>query len=158
MMGSDGQRHVFSVQMPAARHCRREERLTQLFRILNSVLQRRKESRRRNLQFHLPTAVALAPQLRLTDTDSSYMSLQDIYDRYCRENGRSRETSGLMFHDRVGELHDPSMTRVSGSGAIADQTDQRFLQLKAEVFEEIQAKMDPETIMTNVSATRVGLG
>jgi transformation/transcription domain-associated protein len=35
MVGSNGSLHTFNVQMPAARHCRREERLTQLFRIMN---------------------------------------------------------------------------------------------------------------------------
>ena len=35
MIGSNGSLHTFNVQMPAARHCRREERLTQLFRIMN---------------------------------------------------------------------------------------------------------------------------
>jgi transformation/transcription domain-associated protein len=35
MIGSNGSPYTFNVQMPAARHCRREERLTQLFRIMN---------------------------------------------------------------------------------------------------------------------------
>lgn len=35
MVGSNGSHYTFNVQMPAARHCRREERLTQLFRIMN---------------------------------------------------------------------------------------------------------------------------
>ena len=35
MIGSNGSRHTFAVQLPAARHCRREERLTQLFRIMS---------------------------------------------------------------------------------------------------------------------------
>jgi transformation/transcription domain-associated protein len=143
-MGSDGQAHTFGVQLPAARHCRREERLTQAFRILNSVLMRRKESRRRNLQFHLPAALTLAPQLRITRNDSSYVSLQDIYDQHVRRNGRSRESASLVFHNRVAELFDPAMT----------STDARYLQLRAEVFEEIQVKMDPETILTNVSNTQ----
>lgn len=102
---------------------------------------RRKESRRRNLQFHLPAALTLAPQLRITRTDSSYISLQDIYDQHAQRNGRSRESASVEFHNRVAELYDPAMTN----------SDARYLQLRAEVFEEIQAKMDPETILTNVS-------
>ena len=35
MVGSNGTNYTFNVQLPAARHCRREERLTQLFRIMN---------------------------------------------------------------------------------------------------------------------------
>jgi transformation/transcription domain-associated protein len=113
MIGSNGSTHTFNVQMPAARHCRREERLTQLFRIMNSVLRKRKEARRRNLQFHLPTAVALAPQLRLVQNDSSYVSLQDVFDKFCATQNVSREDSIMAFLDRMKQLLDPSMSRVS---------------------------------------------
>ncbi|KAK4687186.1 transformation/transcription domain-associated protein, partial [Tremellales sp. Uapishka_1] len=151
MIGSNGSIHSFSVQLPAARHCRREERLTQLFRIMNSVLRKRKESRRRNLQFHLPTAVALAPQLRLVQNDSSYVSMQDIYDDFSSAAGMSREDTILAFYDRVKELHDPAVPRVSRmlENVANEQTDQKFIQLKAEVMEEIQTKMVPETVLTN---------
>ncbi len=36
MIGSNGSIHTFAVQSPSGRHCRREERLTQLFRIMNT--------------------------------------------------------------------------------------------------------------------------
>lgn len=52
--GHDGSVHPFAVQHPAARHSRREERILQLFRIFNGTLAKRKESRRRNLNFNLP--------------------------------------------------------------------------------------------------------
>jgi transformation/transcription domain-associated protein len=156
MMGSDGSSHSFSVQLPAARHCRREERLTQLFRIMNSVLRKRKEARRRNLQFHLPPAVPLAPQLRLVEADSSYISLQDIYDEYCAAKKRSREDSIMAFYDRLKTLYDPAVPRVCrvSPGLADNQTDQRFIQLKTEVMEEIQTKMVPENILSNVSGLR----
>ncbi|KAL1410016.1 transcription-associated protein 1 [Vanrija albida] len=139
MIGHNGTPYTFNVQMPAARHCRREERLVQLFRIMNSVLKRRKESRRRNLQFHLPTAVALGTQLRLIQNDSSYISLQEIYDDYAFAHGMTHEDTILAFCDRQRELHDPSIPR----------TDPRWVQLKMEIIEEIQAKMLPENVLTN---------
>nr|XP_018259603.1 transformation/transcription domain-associated protein [Kwoniella dejecticola CBS 10117]OBR81761.1 transformation/transcription domain-associated protein [Kwoniella dejecticola CBS 10117] len=139
MIGNNGTSYTFHVQMPAARHCRREERLTQLFRIMNSVLKKRKESRRRNLQFHLPTATPLAPQLRLVQADSSYVSLQDIFEDFSASKGMSREDTTLAYFDRIKQLHDPAIPR----------NDPRFSQLKAEVMEEIQTKMVPENIMTN---------
>jgi transformation/transcription domain-associated protein len=157
MIGHDSSIHTFSVQLPAARHCRREERLTQLFRILNSVLRKRKEARRRNLQFHLPAAIAMAPQLRLVENDSSYVTLQDVYDDYSKSKGRTRETSILTYSDRVVQLSDgpiPKVSARSSTHSIADkQNDQRLLQIKMEVLEEVQAKMDPDTILTNVSRT-----
>jgi transformation/transcription domain-associated protein len=157
MIGSDGSPYTFVIQMPAARHCRREDRLTAFFRIMNSVLARRKESRRRNLQFHLPTAVAFAHQLRLVQSDSTYISLQDIYDEHCRSMNMSREDPALIFYDRLKQLHDPSMTVVSRfdrhleAFQLTLQTDTRYLQLKMEVMQEIQTKYIPENILTNVS-------
>lgn len=139
MIGHNGTAYTFNVQMPAARHCRREERLVQLFRIMNCVLRKRKESRRRNLQFHLPTAVALGTQLRLILNDSSYVSMQEIYDNYAFAHGMTHEDTILQFCDRQRQLHDPSVPR----------TDARFIQLKMEIIEEIQAKMLPENVLTN---------
>lgn len=156
MIGSDSSTHSFSVQMPAARHCRREERLVQMFRILNSVLKKRKEARRRNIQFHIPAAVALAPQLRLIANDSSYLTLQDVYDDYSKSRGRSREDSIMFFYERVKQLSDTPNPKVSllkvWCQAGADcQMEPKLLQIKMEVLEEIQAKMVPENILSNVS-------
>jgi transformation/transcription domain-associated protein len=123
MIGHDTSIHTFSVQMPAARHCRREERLTQLFRILNNVLRKRKEARRRNIQFHLPAAIAMAPQLRLVENDSSYVSLQDVYDEYSRSRERTREDSIMFFSEKVKQLADPSMQKVSISLGAGISTD-----------------------------------
>ena len=55
----------------------------QLFRMLNYILERRKESRMRNLQFHLPAIVPLAPNVRMIQDDPSYTSLYDIYEDHC---------------------------------------------------------------------------
>ena len=78
-----------------------------------SVLQKRKESRRRNLSFHLPVAIPLAPQLRLVENDSSYVSFQDIFDKYCQAHDCAREDSMLFFTDRMRQLHDPAIQGVS---------------------------------------------
>ena len=89
--GHDGSIHPFAVQHPAARHCRREERILQLFRLFNGVLGKRKESRRRNLYFHLPLMVPIAPHLRLVQDDPSYISLQGVYEDHCRKTGTSKD-------------------------------------------------------------------
>jgi transformation/transcription domain-associated protein len=89
------------VQNPAARHGRREERIIQLFRILNGVLQRRKESRMRNLSFHLPIIVPLAPHVRLVQDDPSYCSLQEIYEDHCDNVGIHRDEPIMYFIEKI---------------------------------------------------------
>jgi transformation/transcription domain-associated protein len=108
MLGTNGGSHIFAVQSPSGRHCRREERLTQLFRILNTVLQKRKESRKRNLSIHLPGAVPLTPTLRLVTSDNSYVSLQDVFDEHCRRMDMCRDKPTLEFIDKWRQIYVPS--------------------------------------------------
>ena len=108
MLGTNGGSHTFAVQSPSGRHCRREERLTQLFRILNTVLQKRKESRKRNLSIHLPGAVPLTPTLRLVTSDNSYISLQDVFDEHCRRMDMFRDKPMLEFIAKWRQIYVPS--------------------------------------------------
>ena len=62
----------------------------------------------------------------------------------------------MAFYDRVKALHDPTVQRVSfaessTTSAANVQSDAKLIQLKAEVLEEIQTKLVPETVLTNVS-------
>lgn len=61
------------------------------------TLARKKESRKRNLHFHLPVAVPCSSNLRLLQNDSSYISLGDIYDQHCEDTGIEREDPGLLM-------------------------------------------------------------
>ncbi|KAK3945124.1 hypothetical protein QBC46DRAFT_435929 [Diplogelasinospora grovesii] len=104
--GHDGSVHAFAVQHPAARHCRREERILQLFRQLNQTLASKKESRRRDLQFTLPLMVPLAPHIRIVQEDTSYITLQGIYEDHCRRHGMSKDEPVLFTMDKLRGLVD----------------------------------------------------
>ncbi|KZZ98418.1 histone acetylase complex subunit [Moelleriella libera RCEF 2490] len=101
MRGHDGSVHSWAIQHPAARHCRREERVLQLFRQLNQTLARKKESRRRDLQFTLPLMVPLAPHIRIVQEDTSYVSLQAIYEDHCRRMGFSKDDPVLFTLEKL---------------------------------------------------------
>ena len=104
MRGHDGSIHSFAVQHPAARNCRKEERIIQLFRQLNEVLRRKKESRRRDLQFTLPLMVPLAPHIRIVQEDTSYISLQGVYEDHCRRNGMPKDEPMIFTLERLRSL------------------------------------------------------
>jgi transformation/transcription domain-associated protein len=104
--GHDGSVHAFAVQHPAARHCRREERILQLFRQLNQTLASKKESRRRDLQFTLPLMVPLAPHFRIVQEDTSYITLQGVYEDHCRRNGMSKDEPVLFTMEKLRGLVD----------------------------------------------------
>ena len=107
--GHDGSIHTFAIQSPAARHCRREERILQLFRIFNVILGKRKESRRRNLQFFLPLMIPLSPSVRLVQDDASYVTFQGIYEDYCRRSELAKDEPLLFTMEKLRALSPVSL-------------------------------------------------
>lgn len=75
-----------------------------IFIFVFRVLSRKKEGRKRNLNFHLPAVVAFSSNLRLIQTDSSYIALGDIYDLHCERNGFSREEPLLYGADKCRKV------------------------------------------------------
>ena len=135
--GRDGRLYPFAVQHPAARHCRREERILQLFRIFNTVLRKRKESRKRNLYFHLPLMVPIAPHIRLVQDDASYISLQGIYEDRCRKTGMNKDDPILFAMEKLRAMAEAKQTRTSDQAII----------MKTEILTAIQERWVPNTII-----------
>ncbi|SLM34988.1 histone acetylase complex subunit [Lasallia pustulata] len=134
--GHDGSVHPFAIQHPAARHCRREERILQLFRIFNGVLAKRKESRRRNLNFFLPLMIPLAPSIRLVQDDASYVSLQGVFEDHCRRHGANKDDPVLFTMDRM------RTTTEMRNNKYPEQAQN----LRMEAYTAIQDKWVPNTI------------
>ncbi|KAH6666821.1 hypothetical protein B0J14DRAFT_188953 [Halenospora varia] len=132
--GHDGSVHPFAIQHPAARHCRREERILQLFRHFNGSLSKRKESRRRNLNFHLPLMIPLAPHIRMVQDDPTYVSLQGIFEDHCRKSGMSKDDPVLFTMEKMRALVESKKHQ--------DQS----MTAKLETFNAIQEKWVPHDL------------
>jgi len=104
LRGHDGSLHPFVVQHPAARQCRREERIVQLFRIMNSIMERKKDCRKYNIAFHLPLMIPLAPQVRLVQDDLSYVSLQEIYEKHCEKSGFHKDDPTILYVNSINNI------------------------------------------------------
>lgn len=128
LRGHDGSTHPFAVQHPAARHSRREERILQLFRIFNGTLSKKKESRRRNLNFYLPLMVPFSPSLRLVQDDASYISLQGVYEDHCRRNSQNKDDPILFTMEKLRPMAPNQMDQAQGHA------------LRTEIFTAIQNK------------------
>ncbi|KAI1932935.1 transcription-associated protein 1 [Ophidiomyces ophidiicola] len=137
MRGHDGSVHAFAVQHPAARHCRREERMLQLFRIFNCILRKRKESRRRNIYFYLPLMVPLAPHIRLVQDDPTYITLQGIYEDHCRQTGMNKDEPMLYTMEKMRALAENKVNRAPDHSVV----------LRTEIFSAIQQKWVPNTVL-----------
>ncbi|ORX57551.1 hypothetical protein DM01DRAFT_1302758 [Hesseltinella vesiculosa] len=146
--GHDGSLHPFVVQNPAARQFRREERLMQLFRLLNNVLERRSESRVRNLAFHLPAIVPLAPNVRMVQDDPSYYTLHDIYEDHCDTIQMHKDEPMVYFADKLKKnirSGKEIMTQKAG-----------ILNLRMEINDEIGTNMVPSNILTKYMLREMG--
>ncbi|RKP06117.1 phosphatidylinositol kinase, partial [Thamnocephalis sphaerospora] len=134
MRGHNGSPHSFVVQHPSPRSCRREERLAQLFRMMNSILERRLETRRRSLSFHLPFTVPLAPQVRLVQLDHSYVTMHDILEAQLGRDGVRRDEPVFRYIDLLTELTADGKHDVTG--------------LKYEITELISTALVPSDTLT----------
>ena len=153
--GHDGSVHPFAVQNPAARHCRREERMLQLFRTLNHTLSSKKETRRRDLQFTLPLMVPLAPHIRIVQEDTSYMSLQGVYEDHCRRQGLPKDEPVLFTMEKLRGLaenkgsvrHSPAtMLPLLFADKNAQKPGDHTVTARLEVLTAIQERLVPHTI------------
>ncbi|KAI8052220.1 kinase-like domain-containing protein [Syncephalis plumigaleata] len=138
--GHNGTIHPFMIQHPCPRFCRREERLVQLFRLLNSVLERRLETRRRSLQFHLPVAIPLAPQLRLVQLDPSYVTLHDVLE------------TQLNMQDTP--VHEPIFKYLELLTELATDDKTALPNIKHEIVESIASTLVPADTLTRYFTRR----
>ena len=136
--GHDGSVHPFAIQHPAPRHSRREERVLQLFRIFNSTLSKKKESRRRNLQFHLPVVVPLSPAIRMIQDDSSYITPQSVYEDHCRRHELDKDEPLNFTMDRLR--------------AITPQKQEQVSTIKVEAFNHVQEHVVSKEMARNYFA------
>ncbi|KAF2467993.1 uncharacterized protein BDR25DRAFT_266462 [Lindgomyces ingoldianus] len=133
--GHDGSIHPFAIQFPAARSSRREERILQLFRIFNGILSKRKESRRRNLQFHLPLMIPITPSVRMVQDDVSYINMQGIFEDYCRKNGVNKDEPVLFSIEKLRALQPKNIEHANS--------------IRLETFAAVQEKYVPQTVMSD---------
>lgn len=153
--GHDGSVHAFAIQHPAARHCRREERTMQLFRIFNAILAKKKESRRRNLNFHLPVAIPLAPHIRMISDSASYISLQAVYENHCRMVDINKDEPVLYMMDQMRILAESQNVSAFWSWKMEQHTNslQRAAEqqslIRTDMFTAIQEKWVPQTIVSD---------
>ncbi|KAH9951586.1 hypothetical protein B0H21DRAFT_818036 [Amylocystis lapponica] len=141
--GHDNSIISFAVQLPSGRHCRREDRVTQVLRTFNVALHRKKESRKRNLHFHIPAVVSCGTTVRLLQNDASHITFGDIYDQHCEDSGIAREDAVLLIGEKV-KLAMREYHQTTGRAPAKSE----FLTLKKEALDEVKAKLSPDDIIT----------
>ncbi|CAI6565895.1 BBF_HP2_G0024530.mRNA.1.CDS.1 [Saccharomyces cerevisiae] len=133
--GHDGSVHSFAVQYPAVRHSRREERMFQLYRLFNKSLSKNVETRRRSIQFNLPIAIPLSPQVRIMNDSVSFTTLHEIHNEFCKKKGFDPDDIQDFMADKLNAAHDDALPA-------PDMTI-----LKVEIFNSIQTMFVPSNVL-----------
>ena len=142
--GENGGLYPFIVQHSSSRHARTEERILQLFRLLNGVLERKKETRKRNLFFHTPAMVPVSPHVRIVQDDPTYASLEEVYEEHCARRGQHYDEPIVLFRDKLRTF----------SQRPTQSKDKRieYLTFRVDVFDEVSSKLVPATILSEYMA------
>lgn len=135
--GSDGGLHYFAVQYPSVRHSRREERMSQLFRLFNRSLSKNVQTRSRDVEFTLPIAVPLSPQVRLMNDNPAYKTLHQIYDQYCAKKNMDPDTIQDFVTEQLNIAHDKALPTPD------------LTVVKVEIFSSIQSMFLPTTVLAD---------
>lgn len=135
--GSDGALHYFAVQYPSVRHSRREERMSQLFRLFNRSLSKNVQTRSRHIEFTLPIAVPLSPQVRIMNDNPAYETLHQIYDQHCAKNNMDPDSVQDFVTEQLNIAHDKALPPPD------------LTVVKVEIFSSIQSMFLPTTVLVD---------
>lgn len=75
LIGSDGSQRHFIVQTSLTPNARSDERILQLFRVMNRMFDKHKESRRRHVCLHTPIIIPVWSQVSLSSNLIPYFIL-----------------------------------------------------------------------------------
>lgn len=102
-MGSDGSQRHFIVQTSLTPNARSDERILQLFRVMNQMFDKHKESRRRHICIHTPIIIPVWSQVRMVEDDLMYSTLLEVYENHCARNDREADYPITYFKEQLNQ-------------------------------------------------------
>lgn len=109
--GSDGRtRHMIIQQHQNWQQASVEERLLQLQRAFNRLLDAHPQSRARALHWYTPAVVPVYPSTRLVEEEPSAASYGEAYDVNCMRYGREADSAIVYFKKRCAHSQTGALT------------------------------------------------
>ncbi|CAL5373324.1 unnamed protein product [Camellia sinensis] len=103
LIGSDGSQRHFIVQTSLTPNARSDERILQLFRVLNRMFDKHKESRRRHISIHTPIIIPVWSQVRMVEDDLMYSTFLEVYENHCARNDREADQPITYFKEQLNQ-------------------------------------------------------
>lgn len=136
LIGSDGSQRHFIVQTSLTPNARSDERMLQLFRVMNRMFDKHKESRRRHICIHTPIIIPVWSQVRMVEDDLMYSTLLEVYENHCARNDREADLPITLFKEQLN----PAMAGQISSEAIVD--------LRLHAYNEVTRSRVPDNILS----------
>ncbi len=103
--GRNGRVYHFLVQSSLPKQARAEERILQLLRSINTLLDRSPQARARGLALSLPRMAPLNPHVRLVQEEPSTFSLEDVLAEHCAQHDLAVDSAvTYSYETRKAEL------------------------------------------------------
>ncbi|KAG8383733.1 hypothetical protein BUALT_Bualt04G0044600 [Buddleja alternifolia] len=103
LMGSDGSQRHFIVQTSLTPNARSDERILQLFRVMNRMFDKHKESRRRHICIHTPIIIPVWSQVRMVEDDLMYSTFLEVYENHCARNDKEADLPITYFKEQLNQ-------------------------------------------------------
>lgn len=136
LIGSDGSQRHFIVQTSLTPNARSDERMLQLFRVMNRMFDKHKESRRRHICIHTPIIIPVWSQVRMVEDDLMYSTLLEVYENHCARNDREADLPITNFKEQLN----PAMAGQITPEAIVD--------LRLQAYNEVTRNRVPDNILS----------
>ncbi|XP_043711461.1 transformation/transcription domain-associated protein-like [Telopea speciosissima] len=103
LIGSDGSQRHFIVQTSLTPNARSDERILQLFRVMNRMFDKHKESRQRHICIHTPIIIPVWSQVRMVEDDLMYSTFLEVYENNCARNNREADLPITHFKEQLNQ-------------------------------------------------------
>lgn len=113
--------------------------------------------------FHLPAAVSCSPNVRLYQTDSSYVTFGDIYDLHCEHQGFTREEPIIFVAEKIQNILRDYRQQFSKKqvwntcrsvrctlNCCFQPSKVEYITAKKDACDEVGLKMVPDDVLTRV--------
>ena len=84
-----------------------------------------------------PIAVPLSPHIRIISDDSKDITMQKVYEDYCRRNGKSRDEPFIYTIEKLRAAFDQRLPKPD------------IMSIRVEILSAIQALLVPSTVLKN---------
>ena len=113
MRGSTGHLAHFLIQTSLNPYAPSDDRVLQLQRVFNRLLEKNKQTRKRHLAFHVSAMSPLTPHCRLVQYEPHSTPLASVYEHFCSQKKISVDLPISMFNEKAPRRTDKSVESVT---------------------------------------------